>query len=575
METVTKPASAARVLAVRPVGTTAVLAELSGLHDVLALQALLLEQPLPGQVDVLAAAETVMVKADSPAAARRMTARLLEMDLTVQSHAEGKLVQIETVYDGDDLAEVGRLTGLGTDGVIAAHTGQVWTVAFGGFAPGFSYMVGENQVLEVPRRSSPRTAVPAGSVALAGNYSAVYPRKSPGGWQLIGRTAATMWDLSREQPALAAPGDRVQFQAVRELIEVTAPRVAASDSQALAARKPDIQSGLLILSPGLQSLIQDLGRPGHAGLGVSSAGALDRSSLRRANRIVGNDPSAAVVESVAGGLRVQAVGDQVLAVAGAPSALTVVTPSYAPDPVAEDEGDQSEFDQSEQVREVPMATAFALLDGDILTISAPERGFRSYLAIRGGAAVDTVLGSRSTDTMSGIGPAPLAAGQLLGAGAATSSNVVGNPELQPDFPDTGVTVLDIVPGPRDDWFDAAALESLCAQDWAVTPRSNRVGMRLDGQPLSRSRDGELPSEGTMAGALQIPPEGQPVLFLADHPITGGYPVIGVVVDHQLDLAAQVPIGGSIRFRWAPGYGLPTGFSDSSPDVSQTKDSQTK
>lgn len=575
METVSKPTAAARVLAVRPVGTTAVLAELSGLHDVLALQALLLEQPLPGQVDVLAAAETVMIKADSPAAARRMAARLLEMDLTVQSHAEGKLVQIETVYDGDDLAEVGRLTGLGTDGVIAAHTGQVWTVAFGGFAPGFSYMVGENQVLEVPRRSSPRTAVPAGSVALAGNYSAVYPRKSPGGWQLIGRTAAHMWDLSREQPALAAPGDRVRFSAVRELIEVAAPP-AAVDAAALAAHEPDVQSGLLILSPGLQSLIQDLGRPGHAGLGVSSAGALDRSSLRRANRIVGNDPSAAVVESVAGGLRVQAVGDQVLAVAGAPSVLTVVTPSDVPDPDASDDEDgQSDFDQSEQVRQVPMATAFALLDGEILTIGAPERGFRSYLAIRGGAAADAVLGSRSTDTMSGIGPAPLAAGQLLGAGAATSSNVVGNPELQPDFPDTGVTVLDIVPGPRDDWFDAAALDSLCAQEWAVTPRSNRVGMRLDGQPLSRSRDGELPSEGTMAGALQIPPEGQPVLFLADHPITGGYPVIGVVVDHQLDLAAQVPIGGSIRFRWAPGYGLPTGFSDSSPDVSQTKDSQTK
>lgn len=576
METVSNATTAARVLAVRPVGTTAVLAELSGLHDVLALQALLLEEPLPGQVDVLAAAETVMVKADSPAAAGRMAAALLEMDLTVQSHTEGKLVQIETVYDGDDLAEVGRLTGLGADGVIAAHTGQVWTVAFGGFAPGFSYMVGENQVLEVPRRSSPRTAVPAGSVALAGNYSAVYPRKSPGGWQLIGRTAAHMWDLSREQPALAAPGDRVQFTAVRELIEVTDTQAGAADSDAPATQEPDAQSGLLILSPGLQSLIQDLGRPGHAGLGVSSAGALDRSSLRRANRIVGNDPSAAVVESVAGGLRVQAVGDQVLAVAGAPSALTVVTPSDVPDSGAsdadaqDDEGDESELDRPDQVREVPMATAFALLDGEILTIGAPELGFRSYLAIRGGAAADAVLGSRSTDTMSGIGPAPLAAGQLLGAGAATSSNVVGNPELQPDFPDTGVTVLDIVPGPRDDWFDAAALESLCAQDWAVTPRSNRVGMRLDGEALSRSRDGELPSEGTMAGALQIPPEGQPVLFLADHPITGGYPVIAVVVDHQLDLAAQVPIGGSIRFRWAPGYGLPTSFSEAYPNISQTK-----
>lgn len=571
METVSKPTAAARVLAVRPVGTTAVLAELSGLHDVLALQALLLEAPLPGQVDVLAAAETVMVKADSPAAARRMAALLLEMDLTVQSHAEGKLVQIETVYDGDDLAEVGRLTGLGTDGVIAAHIGQVWTVAFGGFAPGFSYMVGENQVLEVPRRSSPRTAVPAGSVALAGNYSAVYPRKSPGGWQLIGRTAAPMWDLSREQPALAAPGDRVQFRAVRELVEVAqvpagAAGPDATGSDAAATAGPDLQSGLRILSPGLQSLIQDLGRPGHAGLGVSSAGALDRSSLRRANRIVGNQPSAAVVETVAGGLRVQAVGDQVLAVAGAPSALTVVTPSDVPDPDTPEDNDLQD-----QVREVPMATAFALLDGEILTIGAPERGFRSYLAIRGGAEAETVLGSRSTDTMSGIGPAPLAAGQLLGAGAATSSNVVGNPELQPDFPDTGVTVLDIVPGPRDDWFDAAALESLCAQDWAVTPRSNRVGMRLDGEPLRRSRDGELPSEGTMAGALQIPPEGQPVLFLADHPITGGYPVIAVVVDHQLDVAAQVPIGGSIRFRWAPGYGLPTNASpDISPNISQTK-----
>ncbi|MET4591805.1 5-oxoprolinase/urea amidolyase family protein [Arthrobacter sp. 754] len=554
METVSNPATAARVLAVRPVGTTAVLAELSGLHDVLALQALLLEQPLPGQVDVLAAAETVMVKADSPASARQMAARLLEMDLTVQSHAEGKLVTIETVYDGEDLAEVGRLTGLGAEGVVAAHTGQLWTVAFGGFAPGFGYMVGENQALEVPRRSSPRTAVPAGSVALAGNYSAVYPRKSPGGWQLIGRTAAHMWDLSREQPALAAPGDRVQFRAVRELVEVAAP---ALGSQIPAAHAAEVRSGLRILSPGLQSLIQDLGRPGHAGLGVSSAGALDRSSVRRANRIVGNQPSAAVVETVAGGLRVQAVGDQVLAVAGAPSALTVVTPSDVPD-----SGD-ADGDLPERVREVPMATAFALLDGEILTVGAPERGFRGYLAIRGGVEAEAVLGSRSTDTMSGIGPAPLAAGQLLGAGVATSSNVVGNPELQPDFPETGVTVLDIVPGPRDDWFDAAALESLCTQDWEVTPRSNRVGMRLAGEPLRRNRDGELASEGTMAGALQIPPEGQPVLFLADHPITGGYPVIGVVVDHQLDLAAQIPIGGSIRFRWAPGYGLP---ANASPDL---------
>ena len=577
METVTNTTArpAARVVAVRPVGTTAVLAELAGLHDVLALQAVLLEHPLPGQIDVLAAAETVLVKADSAQSARRIAARLPELDLAVQAKSEGKLVQIDTLYDGEDLADVGRLTGLGVEGVVAAHTGQVWTVAFGGFAPGFGYMVGENQRLEVPRRSSPRTAVPAGSVALAGHYSAVYPRQSPGGWQLIGRTAARMWDLGREQPALAAPGDRVQFRAVRELVEIPDPASPAESVTAAGAQDAGADSGLRILSPGLQSLVQDLGRHGHGRLGVSAAGALDRSSLRRANRIVGNQPSAAVVESVAGGLRVQAVGDQVLAVTGAPVALTIAPPSDVPgagtagDTTAKHSTAEDDGGRSGEVRQVPMATAFALLDGEVLTLGAPQRGFRTYLAVRGGVDTQPVLGSRSTDTMSGIGPAPLAAGGFIKAGKATSSNVVGNPEVQPDYPDTGVTVLDIVPGPRDDWFDAAALDSLCSQDWTVTPRSNRVGMRLDGKPLERSRSGELASEGTVAGALQVPPEGQPVLFLADHPITGGYPVVAVVVDHQLDAAAQVPIGGRLRFRWAPGYPLPAN-THTSPDATQTK-----
>jgi KipI family sensor histidine kinase inhibitor len=530
-----------KVRSVRAVGTRAVLAELSGTQDVLALQALLLENPLPGQQDVLAAAETVLVKADSPASARRMAALLLQLDLTTPTHRDGGLVVIDTVYDGEDLAEVGKLTGLGADGVIAAHSGQIWTVAFAGFAPGFGYMVGENQALDVPRRSSPRTAVPAGSVALAGNYSAVYPRSSPGGWQLIGRTNARMWDLDREQPALASPGHRVQFRAVREAVTLSSkPAVSAAGPDA-AATVQEGASGLRIVSPGLHSLIEDLGRHGHSALGVSTAGALDRASLRRANRLVGNAPSAAVIETVSGGLKVQAVGDQVLAVSGAPSELTI-EPSADGEPVPS--------------RTVPMATPFALRDGEVLSLGQPSAGFRSYVALRGGVDAAPVLGSRSTDTMSGIGPAPLAAGQLFASGGDAESGVVGNPEFQPDFPGSGVTVLDIVPGPRADWFDEEALAALCGQDWEVTPRSNRVGMRLQGTPLQRSRKDELPSEGTVAGAIQMPPEGLPVLFLADHPITGGYPVIAVVVDHQLDLAAQVPIGGSIRFRIVPEHGAP-------------------
>jgi KipI family sensor histidine kinase inhibitor len=524
-----------KVRSVRPVGTRAVLAELDSMQDVLALQSLLSASPLPGQLDVLAAAETVMVVAGSAAAARAIGARLLELELGGPVSADSALVTIDTVYDGEDLAEVAELTGLGVDGVIAAHTGQLWTVAFAGFAPGFGYMVGENQLLEVPRRSNPRTAVPAGSVALAGNYSAVYPRRSPGGWQLIGRTGARMWDLDRERPALARPGDRVQFRAVREVLSLApVPEAAATEAAA----------GLRIVAPGALSLIQDLGRRGHGGLGVSAAGALDRASLRRANRLVGNASTAAAIETVNGGLTLQAVGDQVMAVAGAPSSLTVTPPSG----VNPDDGDAPES----QPRTVAMATPFALLDGETLTIGAPDAGFRSYLAVRGGVDVPAVLGSRSADTLSGLGPAPLATGQLLAVGQETESTAVGNPELQPDFPEPGgVTMLDIVPGPRDDWFEPSQLESLCSQEWQVTPQSNRVGMRLAGEPLTRSREGELPSEGTMAGALQIPPAGLPVLFLADHPITGGYPVIAVVTDEHLDRAAQVPIGGSIRFRVSP------------------------
>ncbi len=531
--------TANRVRSVRPVGTRAVLAELDGLQDVLALQDMLYKSPLPGQVDVLAAAETVMVVGESAAATRAIGLRLLELELIAPEVTDSGLVVIDTVYDGDDLADVAELTGLSVDGVVAAHTGQIWTVAFAGFAPGFGYMVGENEALTVPRRSSPRTAVPAGSVALGGQYSAVYPRRSPGGWQLIGRTGARMWDLDRAQPALVRPGDRVQYRAVRDVVTTGAS----------VAREPETEhhpeSGLRILNPGAQSLIQDLGRRGFGPLGVSAAGALDRASLRRANRLVGNNSSVAAIETVNGGLTVEAIGDQVIAVAGAPTTLTVQSPSLT-------ESEESDDDSKPGgQRTVPMATAFALLDGEVLTLGAPESGFRNYVAVRGGVDVPEVLGSRSADTMSGIGPAPLALGQELPIGEATVSTAVGSPELQPDFPGAGVTVLDVVPGPRADWFDQEALDSLCSQEWLVTPQSNRVGMRLDGAPLHRTREGELPSEGTMAGALQIPPAGLPVLFLADHPITGGYPVIGVVRDEHLDRAAQVPIGGRIRFRFVP------------------------
>lgn len=522
----------ARVRSVRMVGSNAVMAWPGGIDAILAVQQVLLEKPLPGQVDVVAAAETVTVLADSSTAARRIGAWLRDAEIRPAATREGALVTLDTVYDGEDLAEVATLTGLSVDAVIAAHSTEAWTVAFAGFAPGFGYLVGKNRRLTVPRRAEPRTAVPAGAVGLAGEYSAVYPRRSPGGWQLIGRTAREMWNLGWDRPALLSPGDRVRFRPVRELVAVSGAEHRARDARTVQA---PVASGIRVLMPGVLSLLQDLGRPGFARWGVGASGAADVGSLRRGNRIVGNRATAAAIEVAYGGLGIEAIGDQVVALTGAPVALTV-TSTRGPN------------------RHPGMATPFALRDGETLAMEAPERGVRTYLAVRGGFEAEAVLGSRSTDTLSGLGPPALSAGTVCPVASETDSGAVGWDEVEPDVPGDGVTDLDVVLGPGAGWFDAGAMARLLGQDWLVTPQSNRIGVRLHGEPLESTRSGELPSEGVVTGAIQVPRAGMPVVFLTDHPVTGGYPVIAVVVHEHLDRAAQVPIGGRVRFRLsaAPG-----------------------
>ncbi|MCW2131196.1 carboxyltransferase domain-containing protein [Arthrobacter sp. VKM Ac-2550] len=566
------------VTGLRFAGTRALLVELSSLDSVLALHAHLLGSPLPGQIDVLAAASTVLIKCDTRAHALKARAAVERLELGAAPEASGEIVEIPVNYDGEDLAEVARLTGLSPEGVVNAHTGQLWTAAFGGFAPGFAYLVGEDHVLDVPRRDTPRTAVPAGAVALAGGYSAVYPRKSPGGWQLIGHTSTVMWDLDRGNPALIRPQDRVRFVPARESIaaasESAAPHtedlqqeqgvtqqqfVSQSAAQTAAEPQAPQQSGntgsaLEVVSPGLRSLLQDLGRPGLGDLGVSASGAVDQSAARQANRLVGNGSGDGVIENLFGSLVLRARGDQVLAVTGARVELAISPSTRRP------------------AQDVP----FALLDGETLALGPASTGLQAYVAVRGGIEVEPVLGSRSTDTMSGLGPAPLAAGSVLPVGITTNRHVVGTPEPSALRVAAGeAATLRITAGPRDDWFGPAGLERLTGQQWMASSASDRIGLRLDlsgGEndsegdgdrggansatgpdgsaapaPLARIRDGELKSEGVVAGSLQVPPSGMPVLFLADHPVTGGYPVIAAVVPEDLPVAAQLPPGTTIRF----------------------------
>ncbi|WP_444875961.1 carboxyltransferase domain-containing protein [Arthrobacter agilis] len=517
-------------ITLRPVGDHALLVELPGLPEVLSLQAQLREHPVDGQVDVVPAARTVLVTLEDARHVEALANRLRTLDLSRSAGQDDTLITIEVHYDGDDLTDVAARTGLSEDAVIAAHTATPWVAAFGGFAPGFAYLTGGDPRLGVPRRDSPRTVVPAGSVALAGEFSAVYPRRSPGGWQLIGRTDAALWDIHRAQPALISPGNRVLFTAVRELVEVRsrvlpAPVVPPDPSSPRADATP-ARVGLTVVHPGLSSTLQDLGRPGLMALGVAGAGALDRAALRQANRLVGNGAGSAVIESLNGGLVLEAEEDQVLAVTGADVHLAISRP---------DGGE----------REPALCAPFLLRAGEVLRQSLPVAGLRTYTAVRGGFEADEVLGSRSTDSMSGLGPPALTPGTRVAVGRPAAGSVVGNPEepRRAGMPE----VLRVVPGPRDDWFDDG-LARLCGTSWTVTAQSNRIGLRLDGPALERTREGELPSEGTVRGALQIPPSGLPVLFLADHPVTGGYPVLAVVAAADLDRAAQLAPGSVVRFR---------------------------
>lgn len=213
--------------AIRDYGDRALLLECAGSDEVLAVTALLRDAALPSVVDIIPAARTVLVTVRDPSATAAVRSQLAGMDITAGHRAEqsgtGPVIDaaidaaidvvIDVVYDGEDIAGVARHLGIGVDEVIDAHTGTPWRVGFGGFAPGFAYLVGGDPRLRVPRHPEPRTRVPAGSVALAGEFSGVYPRESPGGWQLIGRTDAVLWDVERPHPALLTPGMWVRFRA--------------------------------------------------------------------------------------------------------------------------------------------------------------------------------------------------------------------------------------------------------------------------------------------------------------------------------------------------------------------------
>lgn len=279
---------------------------------------------------------------------------------------------------------------------------------------------------------------------------------------------------------------------------------------------------LEVLATGPLALIQDLGRPGLAAMGVGRSGAADRGSFQLGARLLAQGYDAAAIEVTLGGLAVLAHGDVMLALTGAPAPAAV-------------DGTQ-----------VAHLASFVLREGQILRLAIPKVGLRTYLSVRGGVDVPAVLGSRATDVLSGLGPSPLKPGDVLSVG--TPPSTFPNVDVAPvRSMTTGPVVIRALLGPRADWL--ADPRQLAATSWTVSSRSDRVGIRLEGQALLRhpSRVGqELLSEGVVRGSIQVPAGGEPVLFLADHPVTGGYPVAAVVRDADIDLAAQAVPGQVVR-----------------------------
>ena len=441
-----------------------------------------------GVKQLIPAARTVYVAFDPLLSSRvELTAAIRALNVAADMERHSRIVEIPVIYDGEDMADVADLLGISVDEVVRRHCDTAWSVAFVGFAPGFAYLTGGDPIFDVPRRKVPRLSVPAGEVGLAGTFS------------------------------------------------------------------------------GLLTTFQDDGRVA-ANMGVTGSGAADRTSSHLANALVGNPANTPVLEITGGGVRMRAIGSVVVAVTGASADVTITGSRQSQDSQGGSNGTftpnspggcsgrtvlNASNDAADRTT-IAMQQPVLLRDGDVLSIAPPTSGLRDYVAVRGGFGVATTLGSAATDTMSGIGPRPIAAKQRLAIRTASTAcdAGVGLPQPWPtDLPKPGrPTDLYVRLGPRDDWFTAAGLSAFLTQTWTVTAQSNRVGLRLSGAaPVERTDTRELASEATPSGAIEVPTSGQPVIFLRDQPVTGGYPVIAVLEPESLDVAGQLPPGACVRF----------------------------
>ncbi|MBD2863485.1 5-oxoprolinase subunit PxpB [Paenibacillus oceani] len=462
--------------------------------------------------------------------------------------AETETIVIPVCYGGDygpDLEALASCRQLGAEEAAAVHAGADYVVAMIGFTPGFPYLAGLPDELATPRRDTPRPLVEAGSVGIAGTQTGLYPQATPGGWNLIGRTPLALFRPHDQlRPSLLRPGDRVRFEAITpERFE----ELAASENK-LGQEQPPAGGSAVVIKSGLLATVQDGGRLGHQRIGVSVSGPMDGFAHRTANALVGNAPDAAALELTLAGFALRLDADSLVAVTGGGALPTV------------------------DGRPLPAWRPVFVRRGSVLAFARVADGCRAYLAVAGGFAVPAVLGSRSTHVparLGGLEGRPLQAGDVLplGAPGAAAAGLLaalrwqaGNaawapapwgvsPYALPAYNDH--PVVRITRGPEYERFTPDSAARFGDTAFVLSHRSDRMGCRLEGPQLRMglSGGGSMLSEPVAAGTVQVPPDGYPIVLMADRQTTGGYPRIAQVAEADMPVLAQLRPGETVRFEW--------------------------
>ncbi|MFA6961650.1 MAG: 5-oxoprolinase subunit PxpB [Opitutaceae bacterium] len=521
-----------------PLGDCAVLVVLKAKNSVAALNAVaqlarsLNASPLPGVSDIVPAFTTVTVHYDPalvPLGEGVPVARVIDWIKTVPPAPKSRKLKVvrEVVVpvcyggeQGPDLAAVAAHSKLAEAAVIRVHTKAEYRVAAVGFSPGFPYLLGLAPRLATPRRTTPRTAVPAGSVGIGGTQTGIYPMATPGGWSLIGRTPLRLFRPENEaEPTLLEAGDIVKFVAITE------KQAAEQQEKPVVLPTPKVSknTGVFeVVSAGALTTVQDMGRAGRQHQGISVGGPMDRQAARVANLLLGNDENAALLEVTLTGPELKFLRDTWIAVTGA------------------------------SITGVPGWRPWQVTAGQVVSLAELTRGARAYVAVAGGLEIARVLGGAGTMLRAGVGGwhgRALQEGDRLGARPGVLETA-GNWSASAEFnaaTGTDVTVR-FLRGPQWEWFAAASRRTFLGKLFKITAKSDRMGLRLSGAELRLEKEQELVSEGVGFGSVQVPPDGHPIVLMADRQTIGGYPKIAHIIAVDLPKLAQARAGDAVRFQ---------------------------